>query len=218
MAFASISSIPFPKAGRTRNIVQLGAFQELAFSSFSVFGFLVMMGYFIPMIYVPAYAVQKLGLPTDTGMYLLAGLNAGSGVGRLAGPLFAMRVGPANLLLGATVVCGILVFLWIPVTSIASLAVVSVLFGIFCGAMIAIIPLVAVHPLISPHPDVIGTRMGMVWFVASIGILIGAPIAGALKSSSSHSFLGLQVFAGAVIMGSVVFISITLTLIRRHRR
>jgi uncharacterized integral membrane protein len=84
--------------------------------------------------------------------------------------------------------------------------------------MIAIIPLVAVHPLISPHPDVIGTRMGMVWFVASIGILIGAPIAGALKSSSSHSFLGLQVFAGAVIMGSVVFISITLTLIRRHRR
>ena len=43
--------------------------------------------------------------------------------------------------------------------------------------------------------NVIGTRLGMSWMFGGIGVLIGAPVAGALVDTHRASFLPAQTFA-----------------------
>ncbi|PLB52452.1 MFS general substrate transporter [Aspergillus steynii IBT 23096] len=210
--------VPFPESTKTRSLIHWDALRQPAFSCFALFTFLVHIAYFVPMVFVPVYAIQQLNLSRETGMYLLAGLNGGSGLGRIGSSLVVHKVGPTNMLLLAASVCGITQLAWISVANLAGLAVFSVMFGIFSGIIIATLPLVVVHPLISPRCGVIGTRMGMVWFVGGVGILIGSPIGGSLTSETAvNHFLGLQVFSGVVMLASLVFLSVTVAIFQRHR-
>jgi hypothetical protein len=49
----------------------------------------------------------------------------------------------------------------------------------------------------------LGTRMGMMWGISSIGSLIGTPIAGSLVNLSEAYFLRAQIFAGCLMLGAV---------------
>lgn len=60
------------------------------------------------------------------------------------------------------------------------------------------------HPIMSPSTAVTGTRLGMAWFAAGVGMLIGTPIAGAL-GGAGKGYLHAQIFAGAIMAGGWVF-------------
>ncbi|KAL4895522.1 MFS general substrate transporter [Aspergillus ambiguus] len=205
-----------PEPRPPRGLIQCSAFREPAFTLYATFAFLFFMAYFIPMFYVPVYAVLQLHTSTVTGLYLLAGLNAGSAVGRMGSVLVAQKLGLANLLVISSAICGILLFAWIPIHSIAGFAAFCVLYGLFSGVMITVLPMLSIHPAISPTPAVAGTRMGMLWFFGSLGILIGAPIASALKSGTGGTFLRLQIFSGAMSMGGMVFMLAVALILWKH--
>lgn len=53
--------------------------------------------------------------------------------------------------------------------------------------------------------------MGMLWFAASLGVLIGAPIAGVIEGhGGGNEYLGLQLFSGAIMTGGGIFMMVPL--------
>jgi MFS family permease len=193
--------------------------KEWSFNAYGIANFLMFMAYFIPLFYVPAFASTALHTSTDLSFYMVSILNAGSAVGRIGSSLLTYRVGASHILLASVVASAALLFGWIGTHSVASFVVFCVLFGIFSGVLISANPLVIAHPVISPTPSVIGTRMGMQWFATSLGVLIGAPIAGILEGhGGDNGFLGLQIFSGVGMTVGAVFLLVPMMAVWRHDR
>ena len=57
---------------------------------------------------------------------------------------------------------------------------------------------------LSPSLSVIGTWMGTCFAVASLGVLIGTPISGAILRQG-HGFVGLQIFGGVTLLAAAAF-------------
>ena len=72
----------------------------------------------------------------------------------------------------------------------------------------------AIIVTLSPSMTEVGTRIGMAFWVGSIGVLIGSPIAGAILNGQSRrdqaghfvlgeaSFSGVLAFTGAILVAS----------------
>ena len=81
-------------------------------------------------------------------------------------------------------------------------------------------------PNICPDLSLLGTRLGMSWGVSSIATLIGAPIAGALLTTSvakdgkeSINFLGVQIWSGVcLLLGSAVLVLLWIMTVRKQKK
>lgn len=214
LLFAGVSS-PKPKA--PRSLIDWTAFRELPFNAYCIANFLMFMAYFIPLFYVPFYAIQALETSEDLGFGLLALVNGASAVGRLGLSVLAPKIGAPKMLPFVVFASSILLLGWIGVDNLAGFVFFCVIFGITSGVLISANPVVVAHPVISPTASVIGTRLGMQWFATSLGVLIGAPIAGALGSNgSAAAFNKLQAFSGATMFGGLLFLLIPLSVIWRY--
>jgi MFS family permease len=96
----------------------------------------------------------------------------------------------------------ILSFVWISIQSTTGLIVFSVFYGFFIGAFMTL-PFSSVVRL-SPDIGEVGTRMGMVGGVASIGLLIGTPMGGAILRHAGWTVL--QSVGGAILVASAIAI------------
>ncbi len=205
------------KVKNPRSLIHWDALKEFGFCSYGISNFLMFMAYFIPLFYVPFFAIETLGTSKELGFYLLAVVNAASAFGRVGSALMSQRLGASRLLLAAVVTSSILLFGWMGVTTLAGFVVFCVLFGLVSGVLISANPVVVAHPAVSPTPSVIGTRLGMLWFATSLGVLVGAPIAGELGSDGSlGSFRKLQAFSGATMAGGALFLMPPLLAVWRH--
>ncbi|CZS90426.1 related to monocarboxylate transporter [Rhynchosporium agropyri] len=169
---------PVPKPKNVRSIIHWHALKEYTFCAYGFGNFLIFMGYFIPLFYVPYFAIGYLGTSQELGFGLLAALNGASLFGRIGSALLSPRFGVSRSLLGAAIVSSIACFVWMGINSLAGFVAFCLLFGFFSGVLISANPIVVAHPVISPTPSVIGTRLGMQWFATSLGVLVGAPMAG----------------------------------------
>lgn len=91
----------------------------------------------------------------------------------------------------------IALFSWISVYSHSSSVTFVSFFGLGTGVLTTL-PMAIVLKL-SPI-KIVGTRLGMVWMGAAIGIFIGAPTARALTDISTHQYNKAQLFAGTVML------------------
>ena len=82
-----------------------------------------------------------------------------------------------------------------------ALIVFCILYGFFSGSFVSLPPMTVVS--LSPSLGIVGTRMGMVFACAGLGLLIGSPVAGAILGDGS-SFVGLQVFCASTVVASGV--------------
>jgi MFS family permease len=207
------------RRGPPRQLIHWHAMKEWSFNAYGIANFLMFMAYFIPLFYVPAFASTALRTSTDLSFYMVSILNAGSAIGRIGSSLLTYRLGASHILLASVIASAVLLFGWIGIHSVASFVVFCVLFGIFSGVLISANPLVIAHPVVSPTPSVIGTRMGMQWFATSLGVLIGAPIAGVLEGhGGDNGFLALQIFSGAGMTVGAAFLLVPMMAVWRHDR
>ena len=175
------------------------------------------MAYFIPLFYVPFFAIEVLQTSAELGFGLLAAVNGASAIGRLGSSVLAPKIGAPKVLPFVVFASSILLFGWIGVDTVAGFVVFCVFFGICSGVLISANPVVVAHPVISPLPSVIGTRLGMQWFATALGVLVGAPIAGVLGSDgTATAFHKLQAFSGAVMAGGFLFLLVPLFTVWRH--
>ena len=217
----SYAVIPFKpaKSPIVRRYLDPAAFKDIPFMSFVLAGFFGAMGYYIPLLYLPIYAETSTGVKTTSlAFYLLAIVNGTSTVGRILAGFIAARVGPLELTTLALGVCAILLFCWISVHSTAAIVIWSVFWGLMSSVVVALPG--AIIPLLCPSISVIGTRTGMYWAVAGLGVLIGSPIAGALvvAGSSGTVWWHLQVFSGLCMVSATAFCVYPLIHLARRKR
>jgi MFS family permease len=153
------------------------AFRELPYVCLIGSVFLIMLGLFTPFFYLPTFAVEH-GMSTQLASYLVAILNGSSFFGRVLGGVLADKFGRLNLLTGAGVCTGVLIFCWQKMTTNATMILFAVLYGFFSGAIVSLMS--AALAQVPKDPKNIGTYMGMGMAVVSIATLIGPPINGAL--------------------------------------
>ncbi|GFF96642.1 hypothetical protein CNMCM8927_008464 [Aspergillus lentulus] len=154
------------------------------------------IGFFNPIFYIEAYAIQKHAMEETLAFYLVSILNAASIPGRIVPGLLGLRFGPLNILLGSAIISGILSLSWIAVSNAGGLIALAVLYGFFSGAFVSL-PAVALTTL-TPNLQTLGTRMGMCSLLCGFGSLCGAPVAGAILDDT-RSYLGVQLYSGLTV-------------------
>jgi MFS family permease len=194
----SIMRIRFPPKEK-RKLVQLSAFKEPGFCLFVASMFIGFLGFYNFLFFVQSFAIDTGIVDRNLGFYLLSMLNAGSTFGRIGPNLLADHIGPVNVLSPAVVSTAVLAFAWIGVHNVGGIITLAVLYGLSSGGFVSLPPVV----MASMTPDLrdLGTRLGMMFAVTSIGILIGTPIGGAILANT-NKYLGVQLFTACCLVAS----------------
>ncbi|GAQ06034.1 probable transporter MCH4 [Aspergillus lentulus] len=186
----------------------IGPFSEVPFVLLmlaSCFGFWAM---FVPINYVILEA-QEDGVRRSLAEYLLTILNAASLPGRILPGYFGDKLGRFNVMIAMCTLSALTILvLWIPGTllapgSAAVYVIFSLLYGFASGAFVGMVP--ALLSQITADMSKTGVRQGVLYTCMSIATLTGSPIAGAILNKQDGTYWGLQVFAGAMMVASVVF-------------
>lgn len=186
-----------------RSLVDWKAFKDVPYMMFSFSLLLVMLGYWIPLFYVASYARTVLETSTSLSFYMLAIINGASAFGRTVPYLLGSRVKPICTLLACVAGAAIAMFTWIPATNTPGFIVWCCYWGFLTGVIVTGPTSIISHPALCPDIKMLGTRMGMMWGISSIGSLVGTPIAGSLVNLSEADFLRAQIFAGCLMLGAV---------------
>lgn len=175
-----------------RQIFDLAAWKEPAFTVYVLGSMIVFLGTWTPFFYVEVYALEYGITSKKLAFYLLSIITAGSIFGRVGPNLVAARIGLFNVVIPCVFITGTLAFCFIPAKTKESLVAVSCLYGFFSGSIVSIIPALGVS--ISPSRAVIGTRIGMACATIGLGMLAGTPISGAILNH--HGFTATWAFSG----------------------
>ena len=199
----TVASRTLPDRRPLSRHVVLGPFLDVKIMLINV-GFLIFtFGVFIPMNFLTVEGLSR-GLSYDLSYYLIAILNAGSLFGRIFSGVIADMVGAYNTFTAVSAFAGILVLaLYIPATSHASIFVFAVLFGFGSGAYIALIAPLIVK--ISPLSES-GYRIGLLFFLSSFSGLVTNPIAGAILERWDGDYTGMKIFSGVMMLCGACFV------------
>lgn len=152
---------------------------------------------------IQVYASKELGLSQGAAVNLLITINAcGIPIRAPCGYLADRYIGPLNCLIPWVALCGILMFCWAAVDSIAGLYVFAVFYGLASAAAMGLFA--GTVPSLTKDLDKIGTRVGMVLTLMSLGPLTGPPVAGALIQRSGGNYIASQIWAGISLLVSVL--------------
>lgn len=147
------------------------ALKEPRFLAFTISLFFVFLGFYIPLFYIPLYSQFNLRTSNDLAYNLVAVVNAGSFLGRIL-PFFIKKIPPIFNLTFWTCASAILLFCWLGVHNIAGFIVWVVLYGFASGVIISACPSAVAHKTLCPDLSMVGSRLGISWASAAIGILI----------------------------------------------
>ncbi|PLB49264.1 MFS monocarboxylate transporter [Aspergillus steynii IBT 23096] len=188
-------------------LVEWAAFKEPSYVMLTFGIFLIYWTFFFVFFYIQVYARQKLGMPESHGANLIIIMHAsGVPIRPPLGFIADRYIGPLNCLIPLTALCGMLMFCWHGVVSIAGLYVFAVFFGLVSAAVLGMV--IGTIPSLTKDMSKIGTRVGMALTLVSPGPLTGPSVAGALIDRGHGDYLGAQLWAGiALLVGAGVLIA-----------
>lgn len=192
------------KVKKSGPLLDYASFKDIPLVLFTIGCFFGFTGLYVPIFYIESFA-SHVGFSQNLTGYMVSILSAGSVFGRLLPNFIADKIGPINTLIPCTVCAGILCFVWIAIDNHGGTIVFAVLYGFFSGTYVSIPP--ACISMMTKDMSIIGTRLGMCFCFAGLGVLMGTPVAGALITRQGGDFLGAQIFAGVAIALAVVFIT-----------
>ncbi|KAL2850361.1 major facilitator superfamily domain-containing protein [Aspergillus pseudodeflectus] len=183
-------------------LAEWSAFKEPAYLLFTFGVFLLYWTLYFAFFYIQAYAIEVLGISQEAGATLIIITNAlGIPVRAPLGYLADRYIGPLNCLIPCVALCGVLIFAWAAVHTVAELYVFAVFYGLASAAAMALF--VGTVPSLTKDLDKIGTRVGMALTMISFGPLTGPSVAGTLIARTGGKYLAAQMWAGAALIVSV---------------
>ncbi|PWY85085.1 MFS general substrate transporter, partial [Aspergillus heteromorphus CBS 117.55] len=198
-----------PPPQQARSLLDLSAFREPSFNIFSLGLFLAFVGLYFPFFYLPTYFTSYLHAGDNISFYIIAILNAASAFGRITPGLVADHFGSLNTIIPISFIATIMAFAWMGIHSNAGAIVFAVIYGYASGAIVSLPPTILAR--LTPDMSIVGTRMGMSFTFAGLGLLIGNPIAGTLLNLTDAVFWRAQLFAAVMMVaGSVSFVVLRL--------
>lgn len=192
------------KPAQKRKLMDLAAFREKPYMFFTIGLFFGFMGLNIPFYYISTYAIDEHIMSSNSAFYMLSVINAASIFGRIIPNYFADKTGPLNIIVPGTFIAAIVAFGWTGIHSVGGIVVFALLYGFSTGMLVSIPPTIIVS--LSPHMGVVGTRMGMTFAIAGLGLLIGTPVAGQILLHSGY--VGTIAFCGALLLATVVWFAV----------
>ncbi|KAI5304047.1 hypothetical protein KEM56_006913 [Ascosphaera pollenicola] len=180
-----------------RVMLDPGAFKEVPFVLFVTSIFFMVFGFSTPIFYIEQYALDKHTMDEDLAFYLVAILNAASVVGRVFPGLIEIYVGPITIFTACAGVSTLLLYCWIAMTSKGAIIAMAVLYGFSSGAFISL-PAVCLAS-ITDDLHKLGSRIGMMSLLESMGTLCGAPVSGAILDHTGK-WLGVQLYGGTATL------------------
>ncbi|KAJ7108854.1 MFS general substrate transporter [Mycena crocata] len=170
------------------------------------------IGFYFPLIYIQLYAVQH-SVGAELAFYSIAILNGSSTFGRVIGNHLADIYGPFNVQVICTMITGGTIWAVLGVHNTWSLVLVSVLYGIFSGAWLALA--FACLSSLARSRDEVGARTGLALALSSFGSLASAPIQGALLTRDFIWIRPIAFSASLMFTGAICF-AVTRTLQARR--
>ncbi|KAL4780273.1 MFS general substrate transporter [Aspergillus varians] len=197
-----------PPPRQARKLFDKNAFKEPPFIILSLALFTSFIGLYFPFFYLPTFFTTSLHSNQNIAFYSLAVLNAASVFGRITPGLLADRFGSLNTIIPISLIATILAFAWIGIKNEAGTLVFAIIYGYASGAMVSLPP--TILATITSDMSVLGTRMGMCFTFAGLGLLIGNPIAGALLDLElGHAvFWKAQLFVAMMVGTSVALLGV----------
>ncbi|CAG8978963.1 hypothetical protein HYALB_00012416 [Hymenoscyphus albidus] len=184
---------------RSGPLIEWRAFKEPAYMLFTLGIFIL----YWTLYFAFFYASHPFKYPMNPSVSLIIVINAsGIPIRAPCGYLADRYIGPLNLLIPWVLLCGILMFCWALVSTVAGLYIFAVFYGLAVGAAMGLFA--GTIPSLTKDLDKIGTRVGMVLTLISFGPLTGPSVAGALIARSGRGYVSAQMWAGGCLMGAVM--------------
>jgi MFS family permease len=173
-------------------------------------GFFASFGYFIPFYFIPSFGLQN-GLSSSQGALIVGLLNGGNALGRVLLGLNADILGHLNTLCASLLLGGVAtLLLWPFATTLESLTLFAIVYGVFMGGYISLLPSAISKCLGTGNLSI---KNGLVYTSFFIGNLIGSPVAGILQDSLTSIVQGVKrtdFIPSMVLCGTVILISFVL--------
>lgn len=185
-----------------RRLFDLQPWKEYPYTLFTLGEFLGFMGLYIPFFYISSFALLKTTSSEELAFYFVPILNAASVFGRIIPNFIADKTGPLNVLIPCSIISAVLSLCWIAIHDVAGLTVFAIFYGFFSGTFVSLPPSTVAS--LSPDMKQVGTRMGMSFSFAGLGLLIGNPIAGAIIDLKTGDFVRAQIFCGVIVAAAAV--------------
>lgn len=160
------------------------------------------IGVFVPFVHLVPLA-QDFGVAQTAAPFLIAMIGAGSTVGRFFLGAIADRMGRQRFLVTMYLGMGAAMTIWLAASGFASLACFALIFGVFYGGWVAILPAVVMDRFGSANVSGI---IGILYTSVAIGTLIGPSAAGFLFDVR-HSYtwpIAVSIAANIVAAGITV--------------
>ncbi|KAK2053119.1 riboflavin transporter MCH5 [Colletotrichum caudatum] len=157
---------------------------------------LMFVGMFIPLFYLSTFGIDH-GMTPALASYLVAVINGASIFGRIIPGVLGDKFGRINALFTAGLLTAISILCWPKAETQGSIIGFSAAYGLTSGAIIS--GGSVVFTLCPKSPKDIGTYMGMGIAFASLSVLIGPPVSGALLNHF-HGYNQISIFGGVVCM------------------
>ncbi|KAH9066391.1 MFS general substrate transporter [Lactarius vividus] len=170
-------------------------FKSPAYAVYTASGFVASLGLYTVLTFIDASA-PSWRVPESFSSYLVSTANAGNAVGRLASGFLADQFGSINVMIPASLVAGVLTFIWPYTRGTAALVTLAVTYGATSGATATLLP--APMMALGDNADV-GRRTGMYFTIISLGALAGPPISGAINHITG-GYTDVGIFAGCSVM------------------
>ncbi|KUI60433.1 Riboflavin transporter MCH5 [Cytospora mali] len=196
-----------------RKLFNKDIFKDFAYTFWSVTNVISWIGIQVPIFYVTLYATEIVGISQDDAFYMSAIVGAGSLPGRIITAVASDKLGPLWVYAGTFTFAGIIALVWIRVTTYGGLIVVALLYGFAYGG-IASLPPSAIAAL-TPDLTTLGTRIGTSFAFAGVAMLVGPPIAGAIKKGPTD-YKGAFGFSGAMTIAGSLFLFLAAYLHQRQ--
>ncbi|KAL5116316.1 hypothetical protein ACEQ8H_005774 [Pleosporales sp. CAS-2024a] len=195
-------------------LVDWASFQDAPFSLYLAAMFFCFWGLYFAFFYIGAYARNVLGATYQQSINLLLVQVSMGFVFRLLPTYYADKVGSLNVLTPFAFSCGIMMYAWTGIKTLATLYVFAVIYGSGSAVIQALWP--AIIGSINRTPDLkkTGVRMGMAFTVVSFSSFTGPPLAGALIQVNHGSYTYANIWAGtSFLLGGVLLIATRVSLV-----
>ncbi|KAJ7716663.1 MFS general substrate transporter [Mycena maculata] len=161
--------------------------------------FFSLLGLYFPIIYIQLFSVQHK-VDSTLAFYSVAILNVAGAFVRILANHLGDVFGPFNVQLTCSVCCGAIIWAMLSIHDAASLVIISLLYGAFSSAWLSLA--FACFASLARRPEEVGARTGVALALVSVGVLVSAPIQGALLKDSfvwinAVGFATSVMFAGA---------------------
>jgi MFS family permease len=192
-----------PRSPREGAVVDSWPIRRLArdrvFRVLYVSGFLSGLALYVPIVFLAPMA-QHFGISPGRAAVLVSAIGVASTGSRVLFGLMAERIGVLFAYKAAVLTMWLGFLAWLPSRSFGGLLVVAVTFGSGYGGTIALIP-----ALLGAYFGVksMGTASGTMQTSASIGSLLGPPLAGLLLGSTERYGLTVAVALAVVTAGTL---------------